>query len=133
MLYTIIYTSYPNKKLTGDDLNSILKASRENNTELDITGVLVFSSSTFIQVLEGDRDTVKELYQKIELDQRHKGAFIIFEGKLTARAFSDWSMGFKSMGKVELMEFKNKLNLNDPKLLNNIPALSLLKAFHGLL
>lgn len=95
--------------------------------------MLIFSSSTFIQVLEGDKDTVTKLYQKIERDQRHHGAFIIFEGPLSARAFGDWSMGFKSMSEKELASFKVKLNLNDPKLLNNIPALSILEAFYELL
>ena len=37
------------------------------------------------------------------------------------------------MSEEELADFKSNLNLDDPKLLNNIPALSLLEAFYELL
>ena len=133
MLYTIVYLSYPHRRMAKEDLNAILHTSRDNNQKLDITGVLVYSSSTFIQVLEGDKGIITDLYDKIKKDKRHHGAFIVFEGPLASRAFSNWSMGFKSMSEEELAEFKSNLNLDDPKLLNNLPALSILEAFYELL
>ena len=87
MLYTIIYLSYPHRKISKDDLNAILHTSRDNNPKYDITGVLIYASSTFIQVLEGEKDTITTLYNKIKKDKRHQGAFIIFEGSLTSRGF----------------------------------------------
>jgi hypothetical protein len=51
--------------LTAAVVDSILEQSRRNNPKAGITGILCFSDDLFVQVLEGGRDDVCELYNTI--------------------------------------------------------------------
>jgi hypothetical protein len=68
MLYTMIYTSASAKRFQQKQLDDILVASRKNNPALQVTGLLMLKSGLFIQLLEGPRASVKELFAKISKD-----------------------------------------------------------------
>ena len=72
MLVRCLYASRPSTPLTGAVLNSILDQSRKNNPGLGVTGLLCVSEQVFMQVLEGGRDEVCELYNTIVRDKRHQ-------------------------------------------------------------
>ena len=57
--------------------DSILEQSRAHNPQLGITGILCYSDDLFIQVLEGGRDEVCELYNTIVRDDRHQQVRIL--------------------------------------------------------
>lgn len=133
MLYTIVYMSYARMDDTEEMLEAILQSSRKNNSQLDITGKLMYGSGTFIQILEGEEEKIRALYAKIELDNRHEGAFVLYEGPLEKRAFAEWSMTFRRLKKDELDQINNKINLKDPQLKNNFGALVALESFNDLI
>ncbi len=93
MIY-LIYISSAVKLFSEDDLIELLNKSRKNNSQLGITGILLYKDGTFLQVLEGEAAVVRKLYDRIQSDSEHQGATIIEEGELTERQFRDWSMGF---------------------------------------
>ena len=62
MLVRCLYASRPAAGLRPADLHQILNQSRKNNPPLGITGLLCVSENLFIQVLEGGRDEVCDLY-----------------------------------------------------------------------
>lgn len=93
-LIRAIYASYKTDSLTREDIESILADSRANNARAEITGVLCFSHHYFLQCLEGSREQVNELYNKITRDSRHDEPFIIDYSEINERSFSSWAMGY---------------------------------------
>jgi len=127
-VYHIIYISYVPTPLYDDDLVNILTKSRFNNKMLDITGMLIYVNGKFIQVLEGEYDSVTKMYEKIKNDSRHRQVFRLMEGNSDDRIFKDWSMGFKKLTEnqfLELSGFKdpedffnaNQINYQSPSVL----------------
>ena len=90
----LLYLSNAKPELKQEDLDSILRVSRENNPSRDITGLLVFANGVFIQVLEGPRNAVNKLFETICDDTRHQDVAILGEYTGQERIFAKWSMGF---------------------------------------
>ena len=93
-MYRIIYLSSAIKQFSEEEISLLLIQSRKWNTEHHITGVLLHIEGDFLQVIEGDEIIVKQLFEKIKLDPRHKGVICVFDGPIKERNFTDWSMGF---------------------------------------
>ena len=93
MIY-LIYISSSIRSFSESDLIELLNKSRNNNSKLGITGILLYKDGNFLQVLEGEESKVRELYNTIKNDPEHHGITIIEEGQLAERQFGDWSMGF---------------------------------------
>jgi Sensors of blue-light using FAD len=77
MLVRLLYASRAATPLTSAVMDSILAQSREHNPALGITGMLCYSEDLFLQVLEGGRDEVCELYNTIVGDDRHLNVRIL--------------------------------------------------------
>lgn len=92
-LITLVYISDAADDFTPARLVELLHESRTNNDRLGITGFLVYRDGTFIQILEGRRDDVRALYERISRDARHRGIRIVLEEEIDARRFEQWSMG----------------------------------------
>lgn len=91
----LIYFSTATNLMSQEELLKILEVSRVKNKENDITGMLLYLSGNFIQVLEGERNKVDETFKRIEKDSRHHGCIVADENEITQRSFGEWSMGFK--------------------------------------
>ena len=101
-MFYIIYASDATKTFTRSELLELLTKSRENNTKLGITGMLIYKAGSFMQVLEGEELVVQELYKKIQQDSRHTGIMVLDEGNQANREFNEWSMGFKNLEEEEV-------------------------------
>lgn len=99
-MFQLIYVSGATRKMEADDIQAILKTSRERNRILGITGLLVFSEGTFIQVLEGEEKVVHLLADEIKRDNRHRNFMVVFEHEAENRAFRQWSMAFKELDRT---------------------------------
>lgn len=75
----------------------ILERSRRNNEAADLTGLLLFSSGSFMQALEGPHDALQAAFERIEKDPRHHGLITLLDREVPARAFPDWSMGWQHL------------------------------------
>ncbi len=84
--------SFTNHFITKQ-LGNILTISNHNNRADDITGVLIFDSSWFVQVLEGQRDKVWSRFKKIEQDPRHTDVMPLDMSMAPGRRFGQWWMG----------------------------------------
>lgn len=76
------------------EVGRILTTSRRNNARAEVGGVLYYGNGYFFQCLEGNRDAVVEVYQRISTDPRHKNAKILLKGFTKRRLFQDWSMKY---------------------------------------
>lgn len=109
-MYYLIYVSSATRLMRDEELLHLLEKSRANNSELSITGMLLYKGGNFMQMLEGDRDTVKKLYDTIKRDTRHKDVTTITTDSIKKRSFENWSMGFCNMDKLgDLPRYKDYL------------------------
>lgn len=72
----------------------ILLKSRHNNPKAGVGGVLHYGNGYFFQCLEGTRDQVNSVYQKIGKDDRHTNVQVLSSQSIERRMFSDWSMKY---------------------------------------
>jgi len=112
-LISLVYVSVAPRRMTDDDLKDILAASRRNNPQLGVTGMLLYKDRFFIQALEGEREVVYNLYEKIHKDPRHINAVTIYEHDITERSFKDWSMGFNKLDTQEMPAFTDFLDSSE--------------------
>jgi len=105
-LIRIVYISVATKPFSEDDLLHLLAKCRSSNTEKSITGQLIYSDGSFMQVLEGPEAAIDATYNKIKDDPRHKNVQLIERDVIQERQFRDWSMGFKSLSRDELHEIE---------------------------
>ncbi len=129
MLVRCLYASrataeYPISKL----VESVVNASRANNPAKGITGFLCMSGSTFVQVLEGGRDEVCELFNAIIRDPRHENIRLLAYEEIRQRKFGSWSMGQVDLTKVNaalLLKYHEKAVL-DPFVCSGHATMALL-------
>ena len=115
MLVRLLYASRAAKPLEAADVDSILAQSRANNPKAGVTGVLCYSGDLFIQVLEGGRDAVCELYNTIVRDGRHQSVRILSYEEISERRFGDWTMGHVNVARVNptlLLKYSKKAELD---------------------
>jgi Sensors of blue-light using FAD len=103
-MYHLVYISYATSPFSEAELVNLLQQCREANKAQGITGMLIYLQERFIQVLEGDRSTIKRLYTKIEKDARHQKVSVLLEGESEERIFKNWSMGFKNLSLTDFNE-----------------------------
>lgn len=84
-----------------NEIEGILRVSRRNNALAGITGALMFNSGSFAQILEGPSAPVFDLFERIQRDERHADATLLFFGQVATRAFPHWSMAFVGQSATE--------------------------------
>tara|TARA_B110000090_G_C12950046_1_gene280746 strand:+ start:29 stop:460 length:432 start_codon:yes stop_codon:yes gene_type:complete len=93
-MYTIVYGSTANRDLTAKDNSNILETSLDFNEKNDVSGCLIYHNHRFVQILEGDKTIVEELYLNIKKDKRHSDVTLLYNPSKRERTFSNWSMAF---------------------------------------
>ncbi len=93
-LTRLIYASTISEGFDLTTVENIIHAARENNQSLDVTGLLCFDHHFFLQCLEGSRTNVNHIYQRILNDKRHNNIIMLDYQEISAREFSNWSMGY---------------------------------------
>ena len=88
--------------LTKAELRSMMKDARENFTESGVTGMLLYSEGSFLQVLEGHRDEVIKLVDRIKVDPLHKDLHTLLNGEMEHHLFHDWTMAFRNLTDASL-------------------------------
>jgi hypothetical protein len=132
-VYQVVYSSFESKNLSTTDLDEIITISQKNNSKKDITGILLYSEGTFLQLLEGNKSDILNLYNTIVKDPRHSQISKILEIQNGTRIFKDWSMGFKNLNKTEFSKFNEFLikpeNIKQKTSLNQNLILEILTTF----
>lgn len=70
-MYEMIYMSTASELLSEEEVNSLLIQARHFNYANYITGVLLYIEGDFLQVIEGEKETIDALFEKIKNDKRH--------------------------------------------------------------
>jgi len=93
MLVRCLYASRAAQPMTSEVLDDILAQSAAKNPPHGITGMLCYTNDVFVQVLEGGRDAVCELFNAIVRDDRHQDVRILVFEEIAERRFGNWTMG----------------------------------------
>ena len=96
MRYAISYVSTAAEKLNDTDISDILEKAEENNNRQDITGLLLYSEGNFFQIIEGEKDKVISLFEKIKEDDRHKDVIKLFGKPIHKDSFDGYKSDFIS-------------------------------------
>lgn len=112
--YQIIYIS----EKTGDfkpekDLDKIVSSSFRNNNARDVTGVLMYNSGFFFQVIEGKKDDVIYTYNKIILDPRHQNVNLLTDREIENRSFENWPLALVKLNDMDLDVIDHVIAWND--------------------
>ena len=102
MPFRLIYSSEATEGVGMPALEHMRAQSRARNTLRDVTGVLVFVDGVFMQILEGSRDAVAALMEKIERAPRHRSVKVFHEEDTEHRTFGSWRMAFVSPSAAEM-------------------------------
>ncbi|MET0371432.1 MAG: BLUF domain-containing protein [Sphingobium sp.] len=89
-----MYISSTRVPMSVAQCRSIVQTSRINNRRADVTGLLLFNSRRFLQVLEGPEAAVKQTFERICADDRHHGVVTLRTRDLSMREFGEWAMAF---------------------------------------
>lgn len=115
MLVRCLYVSRCAGPIGPDVLDPILQHSRANNPKHGITGLLCYRDDIFVQVLEGGRDAVCELFNAIVRDGRHKDVRLLVFEEIEERRFSNWGMGRVKVETINpglLLKYSERAELN---------------------
>lgn len=106
MEHTICYISKA-EELKDSELESLFEFILMMNPTLNITGALLYSNGFFLQVLEGNKEVITDLFLNIRKDKRHKNILLVLDQKIEKRIFENYEATFSIMKTKEDIE---KLN-----------------------
>ena len=134
------YLSFATRELKLDpsnEIEGILKVARSHNEQKGITGQLVYRGGIFLQLLEGDLNSISNLLGRILLDSsRHENIRILFKQPMVKRVFPDWSMAYRQLDNVamdlvnSIVPWHNLIDLSSKE--NGISEKDILKVFQKL-
>ncbi len=100
----VIYCSQAAHDMSPDELVGLLEVSRRNNEKVGLSGMLLNSSQSFLQVLEGEAVALQSTYARIGSDNRHVNLRLLMNADVPAPLFPDWTMGFEHVDDEDLAE-----------------------------
>lgn len=99
-LVRLLYVSKVVNGLGAHEIDALLQGARQHNAKVGITGLLAFNGEFFLQVLEGGRTAVNQLYQHITLDPRHEQLLLLQVSEIEERLFPEWNMAYVPITKL---------------------------------
>jgi len=99
-LISLSYTSNAVVEISFLGNLRLLAHSFLNNQKYNITGLLIYKNGQFAQVIEGDSNSIERIWNKIQLDTRHKDIQLLSKEPIAYRSFTKWSMLFPESEKV---------------------------------
>jgi len=110
MRFAISYLSTANKDLNQDEVAELLDLTEIRNNNAGVNGLLIYSDGNFFEVIEGEETKIKELFENIKVDPRHRNILIVFEKSIDKPLFDDKEANFISENtKHRQMEVENFL------------------------
>ena len=117
-MYRLIYLS-TSKNLNDSDLTNLLVKSQKSNRLNNISGILLHKNGEFIQVLEGEKKAVLDLFDIIEKDNRHKNVIAFDKKEIDERYFSGYFMAFDQQHFEKSNDFEALRDFNHDKIIKS--------------
>jgi len=93
-MHLIVYTSEFNLDNSKADitLSNISSKAKDNNPETGITGLLFYHNQRFLQIIEGEKQSLEDLMSIIAKDKRHRNIERLIDQPIKKRGFNKWNM-----------------------------------------
>ncbi|MGJ8685356.1 MAG: BLUF domain-containing protein [Nonlabens sp.] len=112
-LHTICYFSDAQPSTTDTDIESLFTKTNQFNNDHNIYGILLHIAGKFLQILEGEKEVVQELYTRIKEDSRHNNIYEVFNKKADYLVFGNYDSKFSVVKSgLDLMNIKAYLDSN---------------------
>jgi len=131
----LVYISTAANSPSEAELLYLLDYARSRNIRKHITGMLLYSNRTYLQLLEGEEEDVLDLYSVICKDPRNEGNVLLSKSEISSRDFPDWGMGFENLESISPNKITGFVEVFGGKLdktiavNNKTNAIKLLKSF----
>ena len=102
-IYEMLYVSTLEPTAQVSAISVIATRSRVSNALRCITGMLIFDGIRFCQYLEGSKNDVLNLFERIRDDSRHAAVTLIHEGPSHTRRFNNFSLAFANGDDFEVL------------------------------
>jgi hypothetical protein len=106
-LFRLIYSSRVARQVRFADVEAIVQKATPRNTSQGLTGILVYTPSHFLQVLEGEEAKVRTVLARITLDPRHSEVRVIDAQPVAERKFASWAMVARQVAGTSERDFRN--------------------------
>jgi hypothetical protein len=93
MLMSLMYYSNITPGIKPDEVANIFRTAQRRNSDRGISGVLYSDGKRFLQVIEGSRREVSQVFATIQKDPRHQDITVASCSEIAEREFDEWSMG----------------------------------------
>ena len=113
-LRSIAYISSTTGTLPDDELERLLVEARSFNESVGVTGVLLYNGASFFQYFEGDTVACERVFERIIGSSRHHSVHTLVDIFVQVRYFSNWTMGFSTASKSELLALSHAEWLGSP-------------------
>ncbi len=128
-LVSAVYVSSAVRPLKPHELREMLSVIRRQNELRGITGMLLYRSGNFLQVVEGPAPAINRLLQSLQRDPRHTGMIILNKKPIQQREFAEWHMAFRDISDLYTQDVEGyshfmEFSFTSPELLTQ-PSLSL--------
>ena len=88
VLHQLLYVSAATKPFGNAALQTLVTSARSYNHDRGLTGLLLYSESLFLQMLEGEEAAVHEVYyDRIAADPRHTHLRLLADGPVAGCVF----------------------------------------------
>jgi hypothetical protein len=109
-LIQLIYVSSSRHLFNKTELIELASFCQEKNLQHEITGLLLYKDGSIMQVIEGNRENIEQLYFNIQCDIRHTNVTLLIKEFISARQFPHWSMSLIQIPPTENPEFADFFN-----------------------
>lgn len=134
MFVQLVYISRPTIPV-GKAILEFVPVAQEKNLEHQITGLIISNEKFYLQLIEGPRNEINQLYSNIMADKRHSDLSLLRYTDTRVREFPNWSMAHVSLETLNQFAL-NGMVLPDeitPVTLSGITAMALLRRTDALL
>ena len=120
MFSTWVYVSTSLLGSNSDaEIASIRSVAETRNTELELTGVLIFSGNHFAQFLEGPHEKLSIMKASIRRDGRHTDVQTLTSPDIKQRRYEAWALAYSGRATAVDKVLSDALREQDAKELLN--------------
>jgi hypothetical protein len=113
----LFYASTATEKCGPEEIDRIINAGRQNNLALNVTGTLCYENNYFLGCLEGSRENINFIFNKIVEDKRHTEVHLLELKEISHRYFEQYLTTFNPKDIVEYVADQNGMKEFNPYLL----------------
>jgi len=88
----VVFVSRARQGLSFTDIQAILGNATVHNRRCDVTGMLSFTGSHFMEIMEGPDEAVTALLLAVDKDERHSGLRLVDQHAIEHRSFTGWQL-----------------------------------------